>query len=56
MIPQIALIALFAMSLGATIAKRGQKRENYSVTSALISIAMQGGLLYWGGFFDVLMK
>jgi hypothetical protein len=49
--PQIAVIALYALSVGISIAKHGQAQPpvnaGYSIVSAIIVIA----LLWMGGFF-----
>lgn len=50
--PQIIMITLLAISLGMTTAKHGEpKTGRESGWNALIAMAIQFGILYWGGFF-----
>ena len=51
-IPQIAMIVLFALSLWQNFEKHGEPRGgSYDFGAALVAIALESGLLYWGGFF-----
>lgn len=51
--PQITLIILFALSLGITLSKHGQEREDkYNFFTSLISVGIEIGILIWGGFFS----
>lgn len=50
--PQIIIVIMYALSLGIEIQRHGEPkhgRENAWVT--LVVIAINLGLLYWGGFF-----
>ena len=51
-IPQIAMIALYMISLGVSLSEHGKKTiktENF--LTSLISVSIQLTLLWWGGFF-----
>lgn len=50
--PQGIYLALTAVGLGVTIAKHGEPKGNYSVGTALVSLAITLPLLWWGGFFS----
>ena len=51
--PQITIIALYALSLGMTLAQHGKpKTGTHSFWVALIGTAINFGILYWGGFFN----
>lgn len=51
-IPQVAMIVLFALSLWRNLEKHGEPRGgSYDFGAALVAVALEGGLLYWGGFF-----
>lgn len=54
--PQIAMIVLFVMAITIALVKDGQPRENYSFWTTFISLIIECGILYAGGFFDVLNK
>jgi len=50
--PQVTIIALFALSLGVSLALHGKPRTgNHSFGVALISAALTLVPLYFGGFF-----
>jgi hypothetical protein len=50
---QITTIALLALGFGMTAAKHGQPRTGtYSVNAALIAVAVNVALLWWGGFWS----
>lgn len=52
-VPQIIMIAMFAISLGISLAKHGEYRgDKYNFFTSLISVAIEAGILYWGGFFS----
>lgn len=52
-IPQIIMIIIFCLSLGITMAKNGQPREDkYSFFTSLVATGIQVGVLIWGGFFN----
>lgn len=52
-IPQIIIICLLATALGIALAKHGEPKEGYySFWVQLLSVAIDVGLLWWGGFFD----
>lgn len=51
--PQIVYLVLMALSMGVSVAEHGKietKREN--CVSTFVSIAIQLGILYLGGFFN----
>jgi hypothetical protein len=51
-LPQILLIALFALSLGTNLAHHGKERKGKdNVIYAMLSTLIIFSLLYWGGFF-----
>ena len=52
-IPQIILIIIMGLDLGINLANNGKPRDgNYSFGVALVGVAIEAGLLYWGGFFS----
>jgi hypothetical protein len=52
-LPQIIIIALFCMNIGIYMSKHGEQKEGrYNCWVILISVAIELGLLYWGGFFS----
>ena len=54
MVPQNILMTIYAIRLGIYIARHGQpKTGKENVWSALLSLAINLGLLYWGGFFNI---
>lgn len=55
-LPQIIIILLYVASLGMVMVLHGKPRANYNAWNTLISTAITIALLYWGGFFDGLMK
>ena len=57
MIPQIIIIVLGAIGIGINIAKHGKKKTNmeYNVWAKIIAIAILWTILYYGGFWDVLI-
>ncbi len=57
MIPQLVYIALVFLALGISCVTHGTpKTGNHSVFAYLISLSIGLSLLYWGGFFDVLIE
>lgn len=49
---QIALTALYLLSLGMHLAKHGEPRtDKYNFWAALISMGIELTLLYFGGFY-----
>ena len=54
--PQIVMIGLIVMALTIALVKDGQPRENYSFWTIFISLIIEFGLLYAGGFFYVFLK
>lgn len=50
--PQIIMICLFVFDLAINMAKHGEtKEEKYNAGIAFLSIIINTGLLWWGGFF-----
>lgn len=51
-VPQLIVIALFALSLGMSLADDGKvKTRKESFCTSLVSTGIMLFLLYWGGFF-----
>lgn len=51
-VPQIIVIVLYALGIGIAMCKHGEARtDKYNFFTALISTAINIGLLWWGGFF-----
>jgi hypothetical protein len=49
---QIALTALYVLSLGTHLAKHGEPKDGkYSFWTALVAVAIEFTLLYFGGFY-----
>ena len=53
---QLIYLMLVLIGLGFCIAKHGQPRSPYNVWADLIATIIVLSILYWGGFFDVLIK
>lgn len=52
-IPQILIICLYMLDLGATLANHGKTElKEYNFGSRLVSCIIVIGLLVWGGFFS----
>lgn len=50
--PQIIMIAIYAVSVGISIAKHGEpKTGEYHGPGAFIGAAIGIAILWWGGFF-----
>ncbi len=49
--PQAILLGLMAVDLAYATAKHGEPRGNYDVFGTILSLAIVGLLLNWGGFF-----
>ena len=57
MVPQALLSMLMFLGTGVHLAKHGEPRTgHYSFVVALLSDILTITLLWWGGFFDVLLK
>lgn len=56
MIPQLIYIALIMISLGMNISSHGEPRGDTNAWNSLISCIIGFAILYWGGFFDVMIK
>ena len=55
--PQITIIVLIAVAVTQAMIKHGEpKRENHSFFVTVIGALIEVGVLYAGGFFDVLSK
>lgn len=51
-IPQLIILALYAINFGITLAKSGEPLEGtYNPVSTFITTILIIGLLKWGGFF-----
>jgi hypothetical protein len=57
-LPQIIVIALSFIGIGIEIAKDGQMKEpkKYNAKVHIIATIITLSLLYWGGFFDNIIK
>ena len=52
-IPQIIVIALYAMSYGVSVSEAAEgKRDGKFMLNKTLSTALMMGLLWWGGFFS----
>lgn len=52
-LPQILYIGLNMIGFGVHLAKHGQPREDkYNAGTAFVSLMIEIGLLWWGGFFN----
>lgn len=52
-IPQIIIIALYAMSLGIAWSKHGSpKSGTENAWTSVIALIINMSILYWGGFFN----
>jgi uncharacterized membrane protein YfbV (UPF0208 family) len=50
--PQVAMIALFALDLGISLAKHGEtKTGKHSIWTSLFATALMALGLWWGGFW-----
>jgi hypothetical protein len=49
--PQVTLIALSAVSVAIAGVKHGEPKGNWSFWAAIVSVGIEIGLLYAGGFF-----
>lgn len=56
MIPQIIYLTLTFIGLLFAANKHGKPRDDYNFWHLLITGCIVLSLLYWGGFFDVLIK
>jgi|GEM_PF-3387115 len=55
--PQLILIALSMFSLTLHLAQHGQERTSkVSFPSYFVAVVIQTVLLYWGGFYDELIR
>lgn len=55
--PAILIIISFSFGFALHAIKHGQDVDSeYNVFWNAVSIAVKAGILYWGGFFDVLFK
>lgn len=51
-IPQLIMCGFMVMALGSNAIMHGKKREGkYNFWAASIAIAIEAGVLAWGGFF-----
>jgi hypothetical protein len=56
MIPQLIVIGVQCMAIGVSLAKDGEPRANFCAITTMISVSVECGLLYWGGFFECFFK
>lgn len=51
-IPQVIVVVLYILSLGLTLGKHGQPRnDKYDFRVTLVTTSIMIALLYWGRFF-----
>jgi ABC-type dipeptide/oligopeptide/nickel transport system permease subunit len=55
-LPQIIFLILIFLNFGLVIAKHGEEQAPYNAGAHLISVIMILSLLYWGGFFDGILR
>ena len=53
--PQMIMICLMSVSIGVGLAKHGQPREPHNLMVDAVSAAITFPLLWWGGYWDVLL-
>jgi len=57
MIPQLTLLAIYAMSLGMAISKHGEEKiEKNNAWHTVLATILILSILNWGGFFDCFIK
>lgn len=57
MIPQIIMLMLFSAGIFVNLERNGKpKTGKHSATSSVIAATIHIVLLYWGGFFDCILK
>lgn len=57
MIPQIIYLIIVVMRIGVVLKEHGKPQTgDHDATPVFIGIATQILLLWWGGFFDILLK
>lgn len=57
MIPQRIMLSLIFISIGISIARHGeQKNEKHNAVITLLNATITIAILYWGGFFDSFLK
>lgn len=49
--PQIIMIVLMTIVVVIASLKHGEPKGFYSIWATLVAVALEAGLLYWGGFF-----
>jgi hypothetical protein len=54
-LPQIIFLMFLCMEFGAIVALDGKPRDNWSIKQFSIGVVITLGLLFWGGYFDVLL-
>ena len=57
MIPQIIFLVMIAIEAIVVIAKHGQQKSGqYNALFHIFSWGLITALIWWGGFFDVMLK
>lgn len=57
MIPQIILLSMWFLNLLLSSYMHGKpKTGNHSIFDALLGTAIEGTILYFGGFFEVFLR
>lgn len=56
--PALIILLLQAIQVGKDVSKHGEnyRETKVEVITTIIALLFIDGLLYWGGFFDVLLK
>lgn len=50
--PQLIVLLMSAMAWGIVLVKNGESQGEYNIFNHTLGLAIQLGLLYWGGFFS----
>ena len=57
MMPQLTMLGLLFLGLGINLAKHGEpKSEDYNFVLSLITTGISITILYYGGFWDVILN
>jgi hypothetical protein len=56
MLPQITMIIILCIGFGISLANHGKPRSEENAFIVFVSTVITLAILYWGGFFDCLIK
>lgn len=56
MAPQLTWIALMMLGLGISLANHGKPGKPTNFFIVLLAVSINASILYWGGFFEPLIK